>query len=386
MSAGAGKSAMYFRLLRRAAMLRKGQATAALAAVIVAAAAATAMLNLYVDVQSKLRTEFRKFGANIVVQSSTQPAAGAQRETSQTSGGSLTPEAVEKISSLVGDRGLAVPFAYTVARTSADQPIVLAATDFEKARRLNPWWSVSAWPSHDGEALVGVRAAQALGVTNGEQFALNLDGKPLKLKAAGTVQTGAGEDSRVYVSLADFHRATGLNPSVVEIAAPGSADQIAATLQQLRDGFPASDVSPVRQITEGEASILGKTRSTLLWSSACIVIIAALCVLATLMGWVFDRRRDFAIMKALGASDRLIALFVTGEAGLLGLIGAVLGFVAGVGLATLIGRVNFHAPVTPQFTLLPIVVCGTLVIILVSTLLPLRLLRAIQPAIILRGE
>lgn len=386
MSADASKSAMYFRLLRRAAMLRKGQATAALAAVIVAAAATTAMLNLYVDVQSKLRTEFRKFGANIVVQAPTPPSSGAPNATTQISGAAFTPEAIEKISSIVGDQGIAVPFAYTVARTHTDQPIVLAATDFDRVRRLNPWWSVSAWPSHDGEAIVGVRAAQTLRVSNGEQFALTVDGKLLTLKAAGTVQTGAGEDSRVYVSLAAFHSATGLNPSVLEIAASGSADQIAATLRQLRNEFPEADVSPVRQITEGEADILGKTRSTLLWSSACIVVIAALCVLATLMGWVFDRRRDFAIMKALGASDRLIALFVTGEAALLGLIGAVFGFVVGVGLAALIGRLNFQAPIAPQFTLLPVIAGGTLLIILVSTLLPLRLLRAIQPAIILRGE
>jgi len=45
--------------------------------------------------------------------------------------------------------------------------------------------------------------------------------------------------------------------------------------------------------------VLGKTRSTLLAATSLIILTAALCVLSTLMGWVFDRRRDFAIMKAL---------------------------------------------------------------------------------------
>jgi putative ABC transport system permease protein len=343
------------------------------------------MLNLYVDVQSKLRTEFRKFGANIVMQASTllqEPQNGLSPSSTE----SFTSEDMGKITALLGNRGLAVPFAYTVARKNSDQPVVVAATDFEKARQLNPWWSVSAWPNHEGEALVGVRAAQSLGIGNGESFALNLEGKALMLKAAGTVQTGAGEDSRIYISLHDFHSATGLNPSVVEIAAYGPPEQVTAVLDQLRTTFPNAEVYPVRQITEGEANIVGKTRSTLLWSSACIVVIAALCVLATLMGWVFDRRRDFAIMKALGASDWLIALFVTGEAGLLGLTGAVLGFIAGVAIAASIGRLNFQAPVTPQFTLLPVIAGGALLVTLISTLLPLRLLRAIQPAMILRGE
>ena len=44
-----------------------GRAASALLAMVVAAAVATAMLNLYVDVQAKLRGEFRKYGANIVV-------------------------------------------------------------------------------------------------------------------------------------------------------------------------------------------------------------------------------------------------------------------------------------------------------------------------------
>jgi putative ABC transport system permease protein len=142
----------------------------------------------------------------------------------------------------------------------------------------------------------------------------------------------------------------------------------------------------VRQVTEGEANVLGKTRSTLLSSAAFIVCTAALCVLATLMGWVFDRRRDFAIMKALGASDRLIAMFVAGEAAVLAFAGAILGFAAGSGIATWIGRVNFHAPVTPRLSVFPPVLAGCLAVTLLATLLPLQLLRRMQPAMILRGE
>jgi len=111
-----------------------------------------------------------------------------------------------------------------------------------------------------------------------------------------------------------------------------------------------------------------------------------LCVLATLMGWVFDRRRDFAIMKALGASDRLIAMFVAGEAMVLGCAGALLGFAAGTAIASWIGRVNFHAPVAPRFSLFPPVLLGCLAVTLLAAVLPLRLLRHIQPAMILRGE
>ena len=60
-------TSMFLRMLVRAAVLRRGRAASALFAMVVAAAVATAMLNLYVDVQAKLRREFRNYGANIIV-------------------------------------------------------------------------------------------------------------------------------------------------------------------------------------------------------------------------------------------------------------------------------------------------------------------------------
>jgi putative ABC transport system permease protein len=362
---------MYFRMLYRAAMLRKGQAASAITAIIVAAAAATAMLNLYVDVQTKLRKEFRNFGANIVVQAKAQQG--------------FTPEQLQAIRTTVGDRGLAVPFSYAVARTDHDQAVVAVGTDFASARKLNPWWSVSAWPNSRDQALVGVRAEKALAVS-GSQLTLSFNGRPIQLRSAGTVRTGAGEDSRVYLSLPEFQGWTGLSPSTVEIAASGTPDDVNALLKRLQQNVPTAEVNAVRQVTEGEANIVGKTRSTLLSSAAFIVCTAALCVLATLMGWVFDRRRDFAIMKALGASDLLIAMFVTGEAAAMACVGAIAGFAAGIGIAALIGHVNFNAPISPQLRVFPAVLIGVLAVTLLATLLPLRLLRRIQPAMILRGE
>jgi len=64
---GSPHSSMFLRMLWRAAALRRGRAASALLAMVVAAAVATAMMNLYVDVQAKLRKEFRSYGANVVV-------------------------------------------------------------------------------------------------------------------------------------------------------------------------------------------------------------------------------------------------------------------------------------------------------------------------------
>lgn len=366
-----GKGArMFLRMIVHAAMLRKRTALSALLAIVVAATATTAMLDLFVDVQSKLRNEFRGFGANIILQAK--------------SIGEFSPSDLERVRSEVGTRGLTVPFAYAVAHTAAGEPVVVAGTDFDLVRKLNPWWQVSSWPGKAGQALTGVRAAKLFGPNS--QFTLSYQGNAIQLSMAGTVSTGSGEDSRIYISLPEFQSWTGLRASVIEIAAYGSAAEVTSLLSTLQNNFPAAEVSPVRQVTEGEANILGKMQSTLLWSSVFIIVTAALCVLATLTGWLIDRRRDFAIMKAIGASDRVIAMFITGEAMALACAGAIVGFFLGVGIAAAIGRVNFHAPVTARFDMLPPVLIGCLAITLLATVVPLRLLRRIQPAMILRGE
>jgi len=263
--------------------------------------------------------------------------------------------------------------------------VVVAGTDFERVQKLDRWWSVSAWPSGSNEALVGMRALPVVSPDR-KPFDLSFQGHTIHLSPVGTLQTGAAEDSRVYLPMTDFVAWTNIQPSTVEIAANGSAEEVNAVVRRLAEAIPAADVHPVRQIVEGEARVLGKTRSTLYAAAILIILTAALCVLATLTGWVFDRRRDFAIMKALGASEGLISAFFAAEAGALGAVGAAIGFIIGVGMAAWIGRVNFNAPVVPRLSVFPVVLAGSIAVALLSAIVPMSLLRRVQPAIILKGE
>jgi putative ABC transport system permease protein len=370
--AAAPHPSMFLRMLWRAAVLRRGRAASALLAMVVAAAVATAMLNLYVDVQAKLRREFRKYGANIVV---------VARD-----GQSLPDDTLASVSSVLGEGGLAVPFAYAVARTADGHSVVVAGTDLEQVQKLNgSWWSVTAWPKASHDALVGAHAASVAGAS-GKPFELSFQGRTIRLNPVGRLQTGAAEDSRIYMSLADFAEWTHLPYSTVEISASGSTEEVSAVIQRLAQLLPAADVHPVRQVTEAEANVLGKMRSTLLVASILIILTAAVCVLSTLTGWVSDRRRDFALMKALGASGRMLQGFFAAEAAVLGAIGATLGFAIGVGVAIWIGHANFHAPVTPRLSVLPVVLVGGIAISLIAAIVPISLLRRVQPATILRGE
>src|ERR1700752_5027835 len=179
-------TSMFVRMLVRAAILRRGRAASALFAMVVAAAVATAMLNLYVDVQAKLRRDFRNYGANIIL-------VGKD-------GASLPADTLAQVDAILHGRGVAAPFGMIVARTADGQPIVVAGTEFDRVQKLDKWWSVSAWPAefptsraqnaremrHPG--LVGVRALPVVS-PKGQDFALTFQGKTLQVAPAGTVRT-----------------------------------------------------------------------------------------------------------------------------------------------------------------------------------------------------
>ncbi len=373
------RTSMFLRMIYRAAVLRRGRALSALVAVGVAAAVSTTLLTLQFDAKAKLQREFRNYGANIVV---------AARD-----GTSLPLDAPARVDSLLQGRGAWAPFGFVVARTPSGEAIVVAGTNFARARELDQYWSVSAWPVEAPcvrppctiPALVGVRAAKAF-PNHPQTPVLMFQGRAIQLAAVGTVQTGGAEDSRIYLPLADFTAWSGLTPSAIEIAAGGSTAEINTTLDSLTRAFPDANVRPVRRIVEGQARVLSRTGSTMLASAMLVVLTAALCVLSTLMGWLFDRRRDFAIMKAIGASDRLLNSFFLVESAALGLTGALPGFLLGLGVAAWISRANFHSALTPRMSVLPMVVGGSVVVTLLAALLPVSRLHRLQPAAILRGE
>jgi len=376
---------MLARMLWRATLVPRRRGLAALLAVVVAAAVSTAMMDLYVDAQAKLQKEFRGYGANIVVlapsAAADAPLAGKQL--------ALPPDALARVEAVLAGRGVAVPFAYTVASTSDGSPIVVAGTEMAFAQKLNRWWSVTAWPASPKTALLGERAAGIVlpqNQKNPQPFELWFQGRSIRLAPVGRLHTGAAEDSRIFIPLDDFSPWTGLQPNSIEIAASGSPEEINDIARRLSLALPEAQVRPVRQITEAEARVLGKTRTALLVSILLIIITAALCLLSTLTAWVLDQRRNFAVMKALGASERTLGAFFAAEAAFIGVIGAILGFVIGVGIAAWIGRVNFHAPVVPRLSVFPVILLASVAVALLAAVLPMALLARVQPARILKGE
>jgi putative ABC transport system permease protein len=361
-----------FGMLRRSLVHRRARSVSALVAMTVSAGVATALLTLYADLDAKLHKEFRSFGANIVI---TGPASAP-----------LRAGALARVKEAAGPGATAAEFAYAVATTDTGTPVVVAGTDFAAVKRLDSWWQVDAWPgaSANDAALLGQRAAQFVG--NENAVALTYEGHTVTLNGVGRIRTGGDEDSRIYMPLAAFTTWTGVGPSVIELQVPGGAAKIEATMALLRQEFPEMQIQPVRQLVEGESKIVDRTHALMYGAVILIALTVAVSVLATLSASVLERRRDFALMKALGGSQmQLMGMFLL-EALVLALAGVAAGFVVGSAAAWAISEENFHTATLPHLSVLPLVLLLNVAIAAMAALFPARVLRGLQPAALLKGE
>jgi putative ABC transport system permease protein len=357
---------LFFRLVMKDAWVRKDRAFTALLSVAVVATMATVALTIYYDLEGKLSREFRSFGANVVVTKAN---------------GSLTADELAKIDAVVGSKGEVVPVSYAIATMLSGQKIVVGGADIDKLLKMNSWWSLTGRGKSD--ALIGTRAND---IVPAGPVRLSFAGVSEQVVPGTVIRSGSEDDDRIYISRDALFKWTGVRPSTALVRMDGRPQEIQNAISQLRSFLPQVDVQPVRQITQTQTAVLGRTRSIVLAASIVVVVLIMLCMVATFTSAVLERRKDFAVMKALGASNKAVNLLFASESALLALIGGIAGFLAGSGVAYWIGKVNFEAAIPPQINLVLPVLLGSIALALLAAMSPIRMLQRIQPAQILRGE
>jgi putative ABC transport system permease protein len=157
-------------------------------------------------------------------------------------------------------------------------------------------------------------------------------------------------------------------------------------IHRLTGLLPGLEVRPIRQIVYSEGRVLGTIRWLLLSLTILILVIIALCVMATMTAIVLERRKDIGIMKTLGAADVLLMRLFVAEGASLGLVGGILGYGVGALLARGLAARLFGVALGSNVWTLP-AVCGlTVALAVFATQVPVRIVRAIQPMVVLKGE
>ena len=377
---------MFARLVRRGLWQRKSRALVAVLALTLAATLTAALLNLYVDAQRKIQSEFRLYGANLMV---TPRVTAGENSAAELLPGALARQLKRDF---VPDRLTAVvPYLYAVVELKGES-VVLAGTWLDQFTGLGGF-RLTAGDAPGSEAgrdkcWVGAAVAGRFELSPGETIALRYREAVYTCQVAGVVETGQAEDNQVLADLAAVQALAGAagRLNVILARAGGDAAAIEQTVQEFSALFPQASVNPLRQVTESEFRVVQQIRGAVLGTTGVVLLITALCVLATMTALAFERRRTIGTLKALGASNARISWLFLSEAAVLALVATAAGFPAGVGLARWLGETLFAATVAVRWTTLPVVAAVAVTIALVGTLLPLRLVRQTQPAVILRGE
>jgi putative ABC transport system permease protein len=372
---------MFLRILWKLLGASRGRLAVALIALTSGAAVCSALLNVNLDAERKLTQEFRTLGANVVI---APPVGGSEA--------ALVDAAIlDRIVALhLPQIVAAAPYLY-LAANSGSQPVILAGTWFDQVAKMNSWWKleggwVSSRDDHE-HCLVGFTAARQLGLAPGSSVQLRSGDRIISITVAGIVTTGGAEDNQILANLDSAQDLAGLSGrvSLVQLSVSGTPAEIEGVTRKLADILPGIDVRPVRQIAAAEGTILGRIQGLIFWTIALILVLSMLGVLASMAALAMERRRDVGLMKALGGTvPRIMRLFLA-EAGTLGAVGGLLGFLLGVILARWIGERIFGVVISARFEVLPITIALTIGVALAGAF-PLRLLGRVRPAEILRGD
>ena len=247
--------------------------------------------------------------------------------------------------------------------------------------------------------LIGKELAQRLGLVvgsrvnllspSGQKTTAGFQPRIRPYKVAGIFQTGMFEyDSSLgFISLAAARDLLGL-PS----------DQISGIEVTVKDVYKADTVAAALQ------KELGPLASVRTWMDMNANLFAALklekigmFILLALVMLVMEKTHDIAILMSMGATKGMIRRIFMLQGTIIGVVGTLLGYVLGIGLALLLQRYQFiklppgvytldHLPILLNWVDIVVVGVSAMTLCFLATIYPARQASSLEPAEALRFE
>ncbi|ACZ87286.1 ABC transporter permease [Streptosporangium roseum] len=229
------------------------------------------------------------------------------------------------------------------------------------------------WPRAADDVVLDSDIAQRAGVAPGDTLTLVTGSKPGSYRVSGIAEPAATLDRQSAVFFTDDQAArlygtSGKIDAVGVLAAKGTdAGDLADRIKKAVPGvvtYTGDDRSDVETLDVGQMrSFVIEVASTF---GATMILLVIIVVAGTLALSVQQRRRELALLRAVGATPRQVLRMIGGEAVLVGTIGAVLGAIPGILLAMLLHTVfaaagalppGFSLVITPLPVLFAVLIC-----------------------------
>lgn len=435
---------MFLRVLKDSFARQSRRKLLTAATLALGTAIATATLSVALDVGDRLAREFRSLGANLIVtpQADTLPLQIGGVDYRPVDAGAYLPEAdLGKLKTIFWRNNIIgfAPFldvpvtigpgfpAGASGGDAAERHATLIGTWYRHDVQIpddggtfstgvsatNPYWGIQGRWFADGssESVVGAALARRAGIGVGQAITVHAGEHALQTTVVGIVSSGGQEDDAVLAPLPVAQRLSGLPGSyrrllVSALTKPEDAfsqrdphtmtgaeydrwycsPYISSISHQMQEQFPDVDVRPIRQVAEGEGRILSRVGALMWLVTGAALLGAALAVAATAGTTILERTEEIGLMKALGAPRMMVGAFFLGEQWLLALFGGAAGYVVGLGLAQLLGQRVFGISPEVRPILLPVVLAVAAAVATLGSIVPLRRLIRLDPAVVLRGE
>jgi putative ABC transport system permease protein len=269
---------------------------------------------------------------------------------------------------------LAIPYAvgdnYRGYRLVGTESALFTDFEYQEGKRL-AFQRGRAFNPAAREAVVGAYAARKLGLNVGDTFhpyhGLVFDPNAMHdeiFTVSGVLEpSGTPNDRVIWIPLDGFYRMAGhvlrgAGASRAYSARPGQAipdayKEISAVMIKFRDpqaafalsqminqqGTVATLAWPIPKVMAELFDKLGWAFRVLTLVALLVMALSAAATVAALVNTLEARRRDFAILRSLGAGRGTLVALVVGESAAVGALGAAAGFIVYAAVLALTGAV-----------------------------------------------
>ncbi|EIK79527.1 ABC transporter permease [Gardnerella vaginalis 55152] len=282
---------------------------------------------------------------------------------------------------------------------------------------MRSWWKMieGRFPrDFKREAAVGTNLAKSHNLKVGQRIKLTRSGRQMSLKIVGIYDSGDSDNNAIY---ADSSEAQSLanKPNMVEAIevkalttpendlARKAAKNPAALSQeewetwyctaypssityQIEEVIPGAVAKQVRQVSAMQGSVLNKTRAVMVLMTALSLVAAAVAVANLMAAAISERSGELALLKALGARDGAVARLMLMETAVIACVGALIGMIAGFGVAQVIGFGVFGSAISLRPMVFVLVFVLLAITVLAAAGSSIRSILHVRPAEVLHGR
>ena len=365
-----------WRLLKQALLQKKAKAMIILLAVTMGASVVAALLNLQIDLRSRMNRELRDYGPNVVI----QPLR---------TGEYVSAEFVSKLrTSPLLDSLIAYSPQLIVPVQIQQRTVVMTIVDLDAYRKLYPSieWTPRKEVAASQTIFVGKRLAGKLRTDDLQNLSISIQGRPIDLPSGGELESGESEDDQVFIGLPAAAKLglTSHGFHSVVFSALGELSQVEKSFAELVQQNPGIQYKVIRKIAAAESTILDKISRLMGLVILFIFVILFFCIHTTVSAILISRQAEIALLRVLGAKRKQITAIFTTELLLVGIVGGATGYLVGIFMAQLLGKVLFQSYIVPSFIVFVVTLVFSLLLMLISSFLPISRAVNRQAALVLK--